>query len=187
MRIKITNLIIVSLISLSFVFSAISNANAGYSGYGGAMGNNTTGGGWTVYLDNSEDDAAGRQDCEDVADKATRKCYNNTDGGHYGDNTMPPQFDIDECMDKVEKAFTKCLCVDAHDSDACDRFARWRMVPKYTPYIPTTNEKVRNDRRLRRKQSSLNAKVDNQLAPATRAKSSRRPSPIIKARAGVVK
>lgn len=76
MRIKLSHLITVSLVSLTVVFSAISNASAAYSGYGGAMENNTTGGGWIVEAPvhpNGEKKPTMRQ-CKLRADKRRNKC-----------------------------------------------------------------------------------------------------------------
>ncbi len=191
MRIKLTHLIGVSLILLSVVFSAISNASAAYTGGGamegnttggGVMDGNTTGGGYTVYKDNI--DAEMVRSCYDDVVNAIYSCEleEHLLGGDGGQLT-------EDCINDAYDEYLTCMC-SAGMEEACDIYAGLQ-IPEHTPR-PNGNEVYEEPDTPgslydKYDQSLGNAKVDDQVAPATRAKTSRRPSPIIKAKRGVVK
>ncbi len=200
MRIKLTNIIGVSLISLSVAFSAISSASAGYSGGGamenyttggGVMGGNTTGGGSTTHKDNDVETQEEKDTCLGILDGAEGAC------SHLAINKRPPYSSYgqwlrwNDCLSAEYAKYETCRC-EAGNRGFCPggKFDLFREIDvelnigRYPDTIATPFVEGRKDIFG---QSSHNATVDDQLAPATRAKTSRRPSPKIKASAGVVK
>ncbi len=95
MKIKLTNIIGISLISLIIAFSALSSASAGYSGRaamennatgGGVIGGNTTGGGSTVYsYGPTEEQAAAIEECFRIKANDLEECRQNVRIGFKAD------------------------------------------------------------------------------------------------------
>jgi hypothetical protein len=172
MRIKLSHLIIVSLITLSFVFSAISNANAGYTGGyamggsttdGGVMEDNTTGGTWTVYLDNDEKPT--KQDCLDRLDIDLSTCEL-----LYGKMGLDMPHLLNVCVSDTFDDYEDCRCA-AGDGRFCPGGGFYRPgIPKYSsesdqpPYV-VDEMSPEHDIFYKYQQPVGNAKVDDQVAP----------------------
>ncbi len=191
MRVKLTNIICISLISLSVAISATSSANAGYrSGSamegtttgGGGIDGNTTGGGSTVYKDQIDDEMV--RSCYDDVVFAIYTCEleNQLLGGGGGKA-------LEECTIDAFDEYLTCMC-SAGLEEACDIYAGLEAQDHTShPQATEVYDETDRARRIYDKldQPAGNIKVNNQLAPDTRTPTKRRHSHRIKDRDGVAK
>ncbi len=137
MRIKLSHLIGVSLISLTVAFSAINTSEGARSD--SIFGDNTSGGGSTAYLDNdTEEDEGNIAMCDmfnktfnDGNKRAYEKCLAKGGGGSvYG--TLHCLVEYNKMKAWIKKDLQDCYC--RHNTSKCKK--KWYNTSK--PVIQTT-------------------------------------------------